>query len=340
MRSVLVVAAFVASAGLVPTRGAGVQKPLPVIDMHLHAMGAAEQGPPPMAMCTPIMPKPVWDQRRSYGEIFVEMFKKPTCSDPVWSPMTDDELMKRTLAVMAKHNVRGVLSGPEAHVTAWMASAPGRFWRGLYFNVAQKDSPSPDAIRGSYKSGRIAVLGEVTNQYAGILPDDPRMEPYWAMAEEAGLPVALHIGTGPPGVKYLNAPGYRAAMHSALTLEPVLEKHPKLRIYIAHAGFPMLDDLLALMYAHPQVYVDTGVIVFTQSREAFYRYLAGIFDAGFGNRVMFGSDQMVWPEVIERSIAVINDAPFLSAEQKRDVLYNNAARFLRFSPEEIAGHHR
>jgi hypothetical protein len=25
------------------------------------------------------------------------------------------------------------------------------------------------------------VLGEVTNQYLGITPDDPRMEPYWAV---------------------------------------------------------------------------------------------------------------------------------------------------------------
>jgi uncharacterized Zn-finger protein len=29
---------------------------------------------------------------------------------------------------------------------------------------------------------------------------------------------------------------------------------------------PMLDDLLAVPYAHPQVYVDIGVIVFTQPR--------------------------------------------------------------------------
>ena len=45
-------------------------------------------------------------------------------------------------------------------------------------------------------------------------------------------------------------------------------------------------------------------------RAAFYRYLRGIVEAGFGNRVMFGSDQMVWPGVIERSIAVIEEAPF------------------------------
>jgi predicted TIM-barrel fold metal-dependent hydrolase len=54
---------------------------------------------------------------------------------------------------------------------------------------------------------------------------------------------------------------------------------------------------------------------------------------------MFGSDQMVWPGLIERSIQVIESAPFLTEQQKRDVLYNNAARFLRLSDAEIARHH-
>jgi hypothetical protein len=51
------------------------------------------------------------------------------------------------------------------------------------------------------------------------------------------------------------------------------------------------------------------------------------------------SDQMIWPGVIERAVAVIEEAPFLSQEQKRDIFYNNAARFLRLSEEEIARHH-
>ena len=107
-----------------------------------------------------------------------------------------------------------------------------------------------------------------------------------------------------------------------------------------HVGYPLRDDLLFVLYAHPQVYVDVGVIVFSQPRSAFYRYLRGIVEAGFGNRVMFGSEQMVWPGVIERSVAVIEEAPFLSADRKRDILYNNAARFLRLSDQDIARHHK
>jgi predicted TIM-barrel fold metal-dependent hydrolase len=144
---------------------------------------------------------------------------------------------------------------------------------------------------------------------------------------------------GPPGVAYLGAPAYRASLSSAFTLEEVLVRHPRLRLYVMHAGFPLLEDMLAVLYAHPQVYVEIGVIVYTQPDRAFYAYLQALFDGGFGKRVMFGSDQMVWPETIERSIAVVEAAPFLSPEQKRDVLYNNAARFLRLSEETVRRHH-
>ena len=87
-------------------------------------------------------------------------------------------------------------------------------------------------------------------------------------------------------------------------------------------------------------YVDVASIVYSEPRAAFYRYLQGIVEAGYGDRVMFGSDQMIWPGVIEPAIQSIEEAPFLSAEQKRDILYNNAARFLRLSAEVIARHHR
>ena len=164
------------------------------------------------------------------------------------------------------------------------------------------------------------------------------MEPFWELAEKLDIPVGIHIGPGPPGVHYLGSAGYRARLHSALTLEEVLVRHPNLRVYVMHAGFPMIDDMLALLYAHPQVYVGTGVIVFTQKRPAFYRYLERLVDSGFGNRVMFGSDQMVWPGVIEPSIRIIEEAPFLSESQVRDILYNNAARFFRFDEETRARH--
>ena len=306
----------------------------PIIDVHMHALHATDQGPPPMGMCTPIASMPVWDQREKYADEFLARFKNPPCPDPVWSPMTDEALMRDTLSVMDRLNIFGVVSGTPERVAAWHKARPERVIQGLVLNI--EPSTTPASVAALHASGALDVLGEVTTQYQGIAPYDPRLEPFWALAEKLDIPVQIHVGTGPPGVIYMGAGGYRARMHSALTMEEVLVKHPHLRVYLSHAGYPMIDDLLALMYAHPQVYVDIGVIVYTQPRPAFYGYLQKIEEAGFGKRVMFGSDQMVWPGVIERAVNVINDAPFLSAGDKRDILYNNAVRFLRLTPARIA----
>jgi uncharacterized protein len=326
--------AVVFATVLIPT---AAQQREPIIDVHIHAIAADFFGPPPLAVCTPFPEWQAWDP--ATPDPFIAILKKPACADPIWSPTTDDELMNQTIEIMERRNIVGVLTGPAARVAAWVKANPRRSIRGLGFGLGGKATLSPEALRAMHAKGELQVFGEVDNQYAGILPDDPRMEPYWALAEELDLPVSIHIGPGPPGAIYRGASGYRARMHSALTIEEVLARHPKLRVYIMHAGYPMIDDLLAVLYAHPQVYVDVGIIVYSQPRPAFYRYLQAIVDGGFTNRVMFGSDQAVWAGTIERAIAVIDEAPFLSRGQKRDIFYNNAARFLRLSAEEIARHH-
>jgi predicted TIM-barrel fold metal-dependent hydrolase len=55
-------------------------------------------------------------------------------------------------------------------------------------------------------------------------------------------------------------------------------------------------------------------------------------DADLGKRLMWGSDQMNWPGTIELAIAAIEEAPFLTEAQRRDIFYNNAVRFLRLDP--------
>lgn len=304
----------------------------PIIDVHVHALSADDQGPPPLAMCTPIDPMPVWDPARPVLRNFIGPFKQPSCKDPIWSPTTDAEVMQRTLAVMERHNVVGVVSGRYALVSAWQKAAPTRVIPSLMPDIPLK--PGLEAEFAAAKAaGKLAVIGELGFQYDGISVADPKLEPLWAAAEKLDIPVAIHFGPGPPGAAYMPGSGYRARLSSPLLLEDVLVRHPRLRVNVMHAGFPMLDDTLALLYAHPQVYVDTGVIVYTQPRPAFYRYLQALVDAGFGQRIMFGSDQMVWPETMERAIQVIQEAPFLSSQQKRDILYNNAARFLRLDKD-------
>ena len=181
---------------LAAATGLSAQSRPPIIDMHLHALPADAQGPPPLGMCSPVE-RPTFDPgNESYGEVFLRLFKDPPCDDPIWSPETDEGVMEETIAELERLTVIGVTSGPL--VEAYEAAAPERILPALLFNVGD-DPISPDSLRTVLSSGKYVALAEVTNQYAGIPSDDPRFEPYLAVAEELDVPVGIHIGTGPPG---------------------------------------------------------------------------------------------------------------------------------------------
>jgi uncharacterized protein len=307
----------------------------PIIDMHLHA----SDGSAGWALCVPwVSQVPVWDQKQPYKEVWKEAVTKPPCPDPIWPVQNEEAALRETLAIMKRRNIVGVLSGGAERVGRWHRAAPDRFIASLQFETG-RDEPSPDALRRLFEQGPFEVFGEITNQYAGIAPDDPRMAPYWALAEQLDIPVAIHLGEGTLGTAFLGLPKYRARLSSPFQLEDILVRHPRLRVSVMHYASPLVDELIAMLGAYPQLYVDIGGIQWFYPRPYFYRQLREIIDAGFGKRVMFGSDQGDWPGVIEPAIAIIEEAPFLSAEQKRDIFYNNAARFLRLSEEEIARHH-
>lgn len=339
----MTIRALASSLLLLLTAAARGGQPPPILDMHLHVRKADYMGPNPPPMCTPFSVMPRWDNDRAIEDGLA--FAAPPCAEPILAATTDEQVMRETLAVMERRNVIGMVSGEPELVAAWKALAPDRILVGLDLKVsadathAHVRSRSAEDVRALHAAGAFEVLAEVMAQYEGIRADDPALEPYWALAEERDIPVGIHLGPGGPGDAYFGSTRYRARDGSPLALEEVLVRHPKLRVYVMHAGYPFLDDLRALLFAHPQVYVDVASIVYTEPRPVFYRYLQGIVEAGYGDRVMFGSDQMIWPGVIEPAIQAIEEAPFLSPAQKRAILYDNAARFLRLPPEVIARHH-
>jgi predicted TIM-barrel fold metal-dependent hydrolase len=301
----------------------------PIIDMHLHALPVDAEGPPPVFICAPFDYWPAWDTRLDHGDYEPSIDKHPPCAHPLKSPDSDDELMNRTLAIMRARNVVGVASGPRSAVEKWKQAGGDRILQAVYFNPAN-GKPSVDDLRKLAQTTHITAFAEITAQYAGLPPDDPKLEPYYALAEELDIPVGIHVGPGPPGLPYFGGgTPYRMHDSSMLLLEDVLTRHPKLRIWAMHAGWPLLDDAVAALYAHPQLYVDVGIISYAFPRKEFYRYIQRLIEAGFENRIMFGSDEMVWPDALSAAIDTVAADPGLSSEQKRDIFYNNAARFLR-----------
>jgi uncharacterized protein len=243
---------------------------------------------------------------------------------------TEQAHMQATLAAMQRYNiVKGVVSNNHNVSLRWMAAAPGRIINSYGF-----DDPTVtdlELVRKEVGANRISALGEIGNQYLGINPNDPVMERFFALAEELDIPFAIHMGLGPPGAAYIGYPKYRMSLSNPLLLEEVLIKHPKVRLYVMHAGWPMTDQMVGLMWAHPQVYVDIGAIAWGIPRKEFHSHLRRLVEAGFGKRIMFGSDQMVWPELIGAAVEGVESATFLTPKQKRDIFYNNAVEFFRLN---------
>jgi hypothetical protein len=199
--------------------------------------------------------------------------------------------------------------------------------------------PDLQKLRAAIQSGKVMALGEVTAQYAGIPADSPLLEPYYALAEELDVPIGIHLGLGPPAVSYpgpgfpaRKSPGYRATAGDVLALEAVLIRHPKLRVYVMHAAWPFLDDVLYMLYMHPQLYVDISVLQYAIPRPEYLRYLRTLTEAGFAKRILFGSDGGA--KQLLAGVAAIREAAFLSEEQKADILFHNAVRFFRWKSIE------
>ena len=296
--------------------------------MHFHADLPDAEGRPGANVCAPYTTWAPRDPGRPI-ERYLDWFSAhPTCPRVLAAPTDAAMLRDRGLAMLERHNMLALAGGAAATVEDYRAHAPNRILPSAGFG-SDGVLPPIAMLRQLHAAGKLAALSEITAQYAGIAPDDPRLEPYFALAEELDIPVGIHLGPGPPGTAYFATPQYRVAAGDPLRLEPVLVRHPRLRIYAMHAGWPMADAMIAVMYAHPQLYVDVGILDYASPTRDFFAYLKRLVDAGMEERIMFGSDNMVWPDAIGVAIDRVRRAPFLDARQKRLILHDNAARFLR-----------
>ena len=297
----------------------------PVIDIHVHTFG----GGPGMGPMCPFPPGFLASDPRSKEAPFG--WAPQSCALPLQPSATPEEYMKEVVAEFERLNVTAVVMGDPESVRKWKAAAPRRVIMGTSFmqSSANGEYVPVERLRKEFTEGGFRVMGEIGLQYQGLSPSDMSVDRYFALAEELDIPVAIHMGTGGSGRANITMPKFRGSMGDPLLLEELLARHPKLRVWIMHAGYPMIDNLLTLLQSNSHVYVDVAGLIWSYPLKEVNGYIQRIVEAGFGDRVMFGTDQMVWPKLMETSIAVIDRADYLTPQQKRDILYNNAARFLR-----------
>ena len=301
----------------------------PIIDVHVHAMDESFPGGP---MCPNESKFLASDPSTKEGPIG---WSQEECTPKLY-PAAKGEYIKDVVAEMERLNVTAVVFGDPKSVQKWKDASPGRVISGTSFNdaVASSKRIALPELRKDFSQDGFKVMGEIGLQYEGLSPSDPSVDQYFALAEELDVPVAIHMGTGGSGRANITSPKFRGSMGNPLLLEDLLARHPKLRIQVMHAGYPMIDNMLTLLQANSHVYVDVAGLIWSYPLKEVNRYIQRLVEAGFEDRVMYGTDQLQWPKLMSYSISIIQNADYLSPEQKRDILYNNAARFLRLDAKQ------
>ena len=182
--------------------------------------------------------------------------------------------------------------------------------------------------------GKIKVFGEITGVYFGRTLNDPIYAPYLQLCEKYEIPVAYHTGGGPPMTPYGCCPNFRISLGDPLLIEDVLIKYPNLQVYLMHGGEVFFEYAIRMLSLYRHLYIDLGVLLWVDPIVNDYaiRLLKLAKNAKVLDRVMFGSDQMVWPEAISKSIEFLNSLEFLTDEEKNMILYENAKKFLNIKP--------
>jgi predicted TIM-barrel fold metal-dependent hydrolase len=305
-----------------------IKKHLPIIDVHVHAMKVSP------AFARDMCPWFLSDMPGADPNQPSPAFINTDCASPLRAARSDKEFQDSLIATMKRLNMTIIASGDASIIRNWQkAAAPGRVIPGI--GISSSVGMSVVAFTDSLSSGFYKVMGEVAPQYQGMSPSDTSLDAYFAVAEKLNIPVGIHMGTGGNGMANITSPKYRASMGNPLLLEDLLARHPKLKVWVMHAGYPMINEMVALMGANAYVYVDVAGMIWSYPLAEVNEYIKRLVQAGFVKRIMYGTDLMIWPKLLETSLGVIENANYLSFDQKRDILYNNAVRFFRLDESKL-----
>ena len=110
---------------------------------------------------------------------------------------------------------------------------------------------------------------------------DERFAPIFAAAERLGLPMIFHLGPAFPKHCF-------SKYGDPKPLEGIALRYPKLKIIIAHMGYPYEYELLHIVRRYPNLFVDMSAMV--QQPWDFYNKLMMYHEWHYMDKVLLGSD--------------------------------------------------
>lgn len=110
--------------------------------------------------------------------------------------------------------------------------------------------------------------------------EDRPMEIY-RTAEQLGIPILWHQGT-----TFVQAAPLKHCQ--PLLLDEIAKRFPRLRMIVAHMGFPWIEDTIALMRMHENVYADISAL--SKRPWKLWTALTLAMESRTEHKLLFGSD--------------------------------------------------
>ena len=141
-------------------------------------------------------------------------------------------------------------------------------------------------------------------------------------AEKLELPVLVHTG-----LTFSNR--FSIRYNQPLMFDDIARKHPRLRLCLAHMGWPWVLDAVAITVRNPNVFLDTaGTYAGTPSetiRQITSLVSGRIIENTLGEKLIFGSD---YPRIeVNKMFAAVSMLP-VREEIRQSILRENALSFL------------
>jgi hypothetical protein len=194
----------------------------PIIDVHVHADRSLD------------------NLRRLERHSVVFAVLTSGAREDIWRKWVDSSQIEFVPALLFPNRFRTLAQAESAYAD------PGIFLADSSNRQAMFVFPDTAWLRSRLMAKTFLALGEMTSQYWGLAPTDPRLEAYFALAEEFDVPIGIHMALAPPD-ETTRRPTFRARFGNPLLLEDALVRHPKLRLYVMHAGYPFLEEMIALI---------------------------------------------------------------------------------------------
>jgi predicted TIM-barrel fold metal-dependent hydrolase len=155
-----------------------------------------------------------------------------------------------------------------------------------------------------------------------LSPNHRRYYPFYAKCVELGVPIQLQVGQS-----MIYAADYpRRSVGRPITLDDVACDFPELILIGIHVGIPWTEEMIAMAWKHPNVYIGSDAHSPKYWPQSFVHYIKTYGQ----DKVLFGTDFPVLG--FERTRAEI-EALDLPEQSKRKFLRDNAIRVYRLINE-------